>query len=112
MLKTLKAYATYALHGSGILFSHLINRLGNIFATKDTKQEMTLKSAKVLSIYRRNNMKIIIFKSGSGHWFFHVKSGNGKIICQSEGYLRKSDCVKTVNRLKENLYGAAIKVIE
>ena len=73
--------------------------------------EITCEIVQGLIKKRIFNMKIFIFKSGSGHWFFNVKGKNNKIVCQSEGYLRKSDAVKTVKRLQESLVVAEIKIL-
>ena len=29
-------------------------------------------------------------------WYFHLKAGNGRIIVPSEGYLRRSSCLKAI----------------
>lgn len=45
-------------------------------------------------------LKVVFFQSkDDGLWYFHVKAGNGRKICASEGYTRKSDAVKTAKLL-------------
>ncbi len=39
-----------------------------------------------------------IDKGIHGHWF-RIKSMNGNILCHSEGYHNKADCVKAVERI-------------
>lgn len=33
-----------------------------------------------------------IFQDGKGEWRFRYRAGNGEIVCQSEGYIDKSEC--------------------
>jgi len=41
--------------------------------------------------------KFKYFRSGiNGDWYFHLVAGNGKIICQSEGYTRKQACLNGI----------------
>lgn len=40
-------------------------------------------------------MKIQYFQSNY-QWYFHIRARNGKIIAQSEGYRRKSSCLRTI----------------
>jgi len=45
-------------------------------------------------------MKCIIWKSKKNNqWYFTIKSSNGKIVVQSEGYKRRASAVKTAKRL-------------
>lgn len=55
-------------------------------------------------------MKIYIFRGEDGQWYWHVKSKNNKIICQSEGYQRKAGALKAVKSLKVNLSKAMLVV--
>lgn len=41
-----------------------------------------------------------VFFSGP-HYYFRLKSGNGKIICQSEGYNSKAACMKGIAAIKK-----------
>lgn len=53
--------------------------------------------------------KFEVFKSiCDGQWYWHLKSPNGKIICQSEGYKRKANAVKGVESVVENAPVAVI----
>lgn len=45
-------------------------------------------------------MKIIIWKGVAGLWYFHIKAKNGEIVASSEGYKRKSSCLKTVEAIR------------
>lgn len=47
--------------------------------------------------------KFEVFKSAEdGFWYFHLKSRNGKIIAQSEGYTRKRNAVKGIAAVKKS----------
>jgi len=52
-------------------------------------------------------MKFELWKS-KGQWYWHLKARNGLIICQSEGYTRRFNAVKTIRAIK---YGAEWAVI-
>lgn len=53
-------------------------------------------------------MKIEIFKSTSGQWYFHIIATNGEIVASSEGYRNKTDCLKTAKFLRFKLIFAKI----
>jgi uncharacterized protein YegP (UPF0339 family) len=55
-------------------------------------------------------MKVCVFKGEDGQWYWHIKSKNNKIICQSEGYQRKGGALKAVKSLKTNLAKAMLVV--
>ena len=57
-------------------------------------------------------MKIMLFKSNSGYWFFHLKSGNGKIMAASEGYSRKKDALRAIFRIRTGMPLTKIEIIE
>jgi len=40
--------------------------------------------------------KFEIFQGKNKQWFFRLKSPNGKVICQSEGYKAKKSCYKGI----------------
>lgn len=44
-------------------------------------------------------------KDGFTQWYFHIKSANGQIIAQSEGYKRRASCANTVRMLDEFAFG-------
>ncbi len=57
-------------------------------------------------------MKVIIFKSKKNkQWYFHIVGSNGKVIAQSEGYTRRSNCGKTVSSLKRKLAAAKTETL-
>jgi uncharacterized protein YegP (UPF0339 family) len=37
-----------------------------------------------------------------GQWFFHLKTKNGKIVLQSEGYLKKRALLDTIRSIIRN----------
>ena len=52
-----------------------------------------------------NKGKFVIFmthskKNGLPEWRFRLKSGNGKIVCQSEGYTIRAGAVKGIAAIK------------
>lgn len=55
--------------------------------------------------------KFELFQSNKNQqWYFHLKAGNGEIICQSEGYKSKQSAEKGIRSVKENASSA--KVVE
>lgn len=57
-------------------------------------------------------MKFEWFQSTSNNQFYwRLRAKNGEIICQSEGYVRKSQCLKTIESIQNGAHGAAIKEI-
>jgi len=45
-----------------------------------------------------------------GQWYFHLKSSNGKIICQSEGYTRKENALNGIRAVKKCAASAKIEI--
>ena len=37
-----------------------------------------------------------VFKDKAGQWRFRLKAKNGRILCQSEGYTRKENCLNGI----------------
>ena len=70
------------------------------------KQRMhELRSKTPLSSYKNHkatiqNQKFQIFKGKENQWYFHLKLGNGEIICASDGYPTKEMCKKGIAALK------------
>ena len=54
--------------------------------------------------------KIEVFKSGD--WYWHLRARNGEIMCQSEGYRRKSGAINAAEKFKINVAQAVIEVDE
>jgi uncharacterized protein YegP (UPF0339 family) len=44
-----------------------------------------------------------------GEWYWHLTSGNGRIIAESEGYKRKTDAIKTIALIKSNVATAPLE---
>jgi len=45
-------------------------------------------------------MKCHLFKSArNGQWYFHFVARNGKVVCASEGYTRKTAARKTIQAI-------------
>jgi uncharacterized protein YegP (UPF0339 family) len=56
-------------------------------------------------------MVLEIFQSfKSGQWYFRIRSSNGKVIAQSEGYHNKQDCIDTAMLIKHEIGKAEIRV--
>lgn len=55
---------------------------------------------------------IEIFKDKAKEWRFRIKSPNGEIVAQSEGYKRKVDAVNGVQALARILADQDTKYIE
>ena len=49
----------------------------------------------------RQTGKFHIFRGGDNQWYWHLKSRNGKILAQSEGYERKSKCLLNIQRIQK-----------
>ena len=54
--------------------------------------------------------KFEVWKSMSGEWFFHLKSPNGKLIADSEGYSRKGNALRGIEAVKK--YAVNAKIVE
>ena len=37
-----------------------------------------------------------------GQWYFHLKSANGQVVLQSEGYLKKKAMLDTIKAIQKN----------
>lgn len=47
-----------------------------------------------------SRLRARVFRSGrNGEWFFHIRAGNQRIICQSEGYKQRASAVKALKAL-------------
>jgi uncharacterized protein YegP (UPF0339 family) len=61
-------------------------------------------------------MKIEVLKAKNGQWYYRIKSRNGKILCTSETYTRKTSAKNTAWKLSRNMwfpkFPIEIKVIE
>jgi uncharacterized protein YegP (UPF0339 family) len=53
-------------------------------------------------------LKFEIYQGKNKQWYFRIKSSNGKIIAQSEGYAKKSNLIKTVNVIKDKVFSANV----
>lgn len=50
--------------------------------------------------YSSKKMKCHLFKSArNGQWYFHFVARNGKVVCASEGYHRKTAARKTIQAI-------------
>jgi len=51
-----------------------------------------------------------LFKSeDNSQWYFRLIAKNGRIICQSEGYTRKSNALNGIRSVKKNAAKAKIE---
>lgn len=57
-------------------------------------------------------LRFEIFKGVFAHWYFHLKSANGKIIAQSEGYKRRGAALKAVNKIKQSAFLASVTEVK
>jgi uncharacterized protein YegP (UPF0339 family) len=44
-------------------------------------------------------------------WYFRVKSSNGRVIAQSDGFPSESSCLKAIAALQEGAATAKVKLI-
>ncbi len=49
-----------------------------------------------------------LFKAKS-LWYFRLKSRNGKIVAQSEGYKQRFAALKTIDKIKQSSFLAEVK---
>lgn len=47
------------------------------------------------------NPKFEIFKGKDGQYYFHLKAGNGEIVCSGEGYSSLQNCQKGIQVIRE-----------
>jgi len=52
--------------------------------------------------------KFVVYKDVDGDWYFYLVSSNGRVICQSEGYLRKKGALKGIEFVKKNARKASV----
>ncbi|MDD3183644.1 MAG: YegP family protein [Alphaproteobacteria bacterium] len=50
-----------------------------------------------------------VFKATNGNFYWRLKSTNGEIICQSEGYTTKQNALNGIDAVKRIAVGAPIK---
>lgn len=108
--KQVEVFGTNVKDGIGRLHSLLKTLCGSISVYIQTviNREMPSLHAKDLPQYKKESaMKINIFKS-KGQWYFNIKSANGKIVAQSEGYTRKHNALKTISAMKAAVASAEI----
>lgn len=53
-------------------------------------------------------MNFEIFQDSKKQWRFRLKARNGRIICQSEGYTRKENCLNGIESVREAAYWAGV----
>ena len=47
--------------------------------------------------------KFEIWKSSKNQkWYFHLRAANDQVICSSQGYTTKQNCVKGIESVKKN----------
>lgn len=52
--------------------------------------------------------KFEVFKDRRGQWRFRLVASNGRIVCQSEGYTRKSNCLAGIRALQKSAADAVV----
>ena len=53
-------------------------------------------------------IKFEIFKGTNGQFYFRIRSSNGQVIAQSEGYVQKQSARDTVDTIKRNAATATV----
>jgi uncharacterized protein YegP (UPF0339 family) len=52
-----------------------------------------------------------VYRTADGEWRWRLWAKNGNVVADSgEGYKRRGDCMRMVNRLIDNALGAAVFV--
>lgn len=46
-------------------------------------------SSKDMGMSRQYDLKLEVFQGRDGQWYWHIKAGNGRTICQGEGHKRR-----------------------
>ena len=46
--------------------------------------------------------RFTVFVGADGKFYFHLKAGNGEIICQSQGYASKQSALNGIESIREN----------
>lgn len=85
------------------LWKKLLNALLKLFGTKIITEPHT-ELYKPIAI----NARFEIFKDRKKQWRFRLRATNGKIICQSEGYTRRNNCIKGIKAIKNYSWRAKI----
>jgi uncharacterized protein YegP (UPF0339 family) len=55
--------------------------------------------------------KFEYWENDNGTWYFHLKSPNGRVICASQGYANKRNCLAGVDSVRLNA-GTAVTIGE
>ncbi len=42
-------------------------------------------------------------------WFFRLRASNHEILCQSEGYVNRIDCIETMRNVRDNAHLATME---
>lgn len=64
---------------------------------------MIVKPAYTIEVYKSPKNK---------QWYWRIRSRNGKIICNSEGYMKRANAMQVIQKMTLNIVNAYIKIIE
>lgn len=57
-------------------------------------------------------MKFEYWQSAKNNaWYWHLKSSNGQIIANGEGYVNKADCLHVISIIQSGASGAVVTQI-
>ena len=52
--------------------------------------------------------KFVIFQDAAGQWRWHLRSANGRVICQGEAHTRKPDAVRACRTVANTAFAARV----
>ena len=77
----------------------MLNKILELLGIKTSKEEQIKKLEEKLGYNMK--AKFEIFKDKGKEWRFRLIANNGKIICASEGYTRRNNCLKGIKAVKK-----------
>lgn len=54
--------------------------------------------------------RFLVFIGEDGQWYWHLTANNNEIICQSEGYTTKQNCLKGIESVKKHAESSKVLV--
>lgn len=54
--------------------------------------------------------RIEVFRGGDRRWYFRVLASNSRIVCQSEGYVSRGNCLRGVEAMRCAVAEACVEV--
>lgn len=73
---------------------------------------LILSSGRIVKHKPHTDMKYVIKKSEDGQYYYTVTGANGEVMLTSETMTAKHNCIKAIERLREEAHSADIDDVE